>query len=149
MALTRSDALILLSEIEEKGVDTSECVNLLASSHDLPIEVVRFINSHRQLDVTRFYQKVRKSYNSKHSNLYINIVKEIEDPNEVLTTLASLELQILLFCKQVKDVEMFMKNARLLEISYVLANYAKTYDLTKCIKLLRIIKADLKALEAL
>ena len=26
-----------------------------------------------------FYEKIRKSYNSKKSNLYINIVKEIED----------------------------------------------------------------------
>ena len=149
MALTKNDCLLLLSEISEKGIDTSNIAKSLYQQKELPMSVVKFINEHRELDLTRFYEKLRKSYNEKHSKLYYNIVKEVEDTNTVLTTLSSLQLQILLFAKTAENFEMFLKNARLSEISYVLANYSKTYDLTPCLKVLRLIKADLKALESL
>ena len=44
---------------------------------------------------------------------------------------------------------MFLRHARCNEITQVLNNYFKTYDLTNCIKLLRLIKADLKCLESI
>jgi hypothetical protein len=50
-------------------------------------------------------------------------MKEIEDTNEVLTTLASLNLQIILFSKGVDDKQLFMSHARANEISRVLAMY--------------------------
>jgi hypothetical protein len=76
-------------------------------------------------------------------------MKEIEDVNEVLTTLASLNLQILLFSKKIKDRQMFLRHARAEEISKVLTIYFQSYDLTNCIKLLHLIKADIIAFEML
>lgn len=149
MALSKTDCLLLLDELEQRGIDTSEATDRLISSKDLPLSVVKFINDNRQLDLTRFYEKIRKSYNDKRSKLYTNIVKEVEDTTTVLTTLSSLQLQIFLFSKTAENLEMFLKNARLAEISYVLHNYSKNYDLTPCLKVLRLIKADLKALESL
>ena len=49
----------------------------------------------------------------------------------------------------VKDKQLFLKHARAEEISKVLTNYFKTYDTTLCIKLLNLVKADLKALESI
>ena len=76
-------------------------------------------------------------------------MKEIESPNDVLTTLSALLTQVLLFARDVENREMFLKHARAWEISKVLADYFQTYSLTNCIKLLRVIKADIKALESM
>ena len=145
--ITRNDCYLLLAEINEKGIDTSAQIKSLMSSTSIPLDVIKFINDNRQLDLTSFYEKIRKSYNNKKSKLYINIVKEVENPQEVLTTLSSLLTQILLFTKSADDKQMFMRHSRAQEISQVLNNYFKDYNLTNCVKLLRLIKADLKALE--
>lgn len=110
--------------------------------------VIKFINSHRPFEANKFYEKIRKSYNDKKSTLYRNIVKEnLDDPNDVLTTLASLNLQILLYSKNVDDKQMFLRHMRFEEICAALLNYSKKYDLVPCIKLLQRIKADLKAFQ--
>ena len=113
----------------------------------MPIEVIKFINDNRQLDLLDFYEKIRKNYNKKKSNLYINIVKEIEEPNEVLTTLSAMLTQILLFSKGVSDKQMFLRHARANDICKVLGLYFSNYDLTNSLKLLRVIKADICACE--
>lgn len=141
--ITKQDCLILLSEIGA----TDKIKELLAQPTP-SVEIIKFINDSRQLDLTRFYEKLRKSYNQKHSKLYINIVKETEDVNDVLTTLSALLTQILLFSKNTDDKIMFLRHARADEISLVLNSYFKTYDITNCLKLMRIIKADLKVCEA-
>ena len=99
--------------------------------------------------MARFYEKIRKSYNAKKSPLYINIVKEVDNPREVLTTLSAMLNQILLFSNTVEDKQMFLRHSRAQEITKILSNYFQTYDLTNCIRLMRIIKADLKALESI
>lgn len=147
--ITKNDCLILLADIQGKGIDTSQVMRELVTNVNLPLTVIKFINDNRQLDVAAFYERLRKNYNHKKSNLYKNIVKEIEDPNEVLTTLSSMLTQILLYSRQVEDKQMFLKHARSSEITLVLSNYFKSYDLTSCLKLLRLIKADLKALESI
>lgn len=148
--ILRNDLLLLLSDLERSGVNTTEMMKkLYSSSSDTPIEVLEFINKNRQLDLTSFYEHIRKSYNNKKSQLYGNIVKEIEDPNEVLITLASLNLQILLFAKKVEDRQMFLRHARSKDITVVLAKYFTDYDLTSCVRLLKIIKADLCACEVI
>lgn len=146
--ITKNDCLILLADIEARGVDTTAIVEELVTSPNLPLSVIKFINDNRQLDLSAFYERLRKNYNNKKSNLYKNIVKEIEEPNEVLTTLSSMLTQILLYSKQLENKQMFLKHARSSEITAVLNNYFKTYDLTNCLRLLRIIKVDLKALES-
>lgn len=147
--ITKNDCLILLADIQNNGVDTTQVTQELVKSNTLPLSVIKFINDNRQLDLSAFYERLRKNYNNKKSNLYKNIVKEIDEPNEVLTTLSSLLTQVLLYSRQLENRQMFLKHARSSEITMVLNNYFKSYDLTNCLKLLRIIKADLKCLESI
>lgn len=147
----KNDLLLLLADLEDKGIDTKRQSFQVLRSDEIDLGVLKFINDNRQMDLSRFYEKLRKSYNEKKSKLYVSIVKEIEDPTDVLTTLASMNLQILLFLKTVpdKDKKMFIKFSRAEEIVQVLENYYRTYDITNCIRLLRVIKSDLKALESI
>lgn len=147
--ISKNDCILLLTDLQENGVDVSTHLMQLINSTEPSIEVIKFINDNRQLDLSKFYEKLRKSYNAKKSVLYKNIVKEIDDTNDVLTTLSAMMTQILLFAKNVDDREMFLRHSRALDISRILARYFQTYDLTNCVKLLRIIKADLKALESM
>lgn len=145
--ITKTDCILLLTEQQENGVDVSSMLNTLVKQSEPSVEIIKFINDNRQLDLSRFYDKIRKSYNNKKSKLYINIVKEIEEPNQVIITLSSMLTQILLFSKEAENKQLFLKHARAQEISLVLFNYFKNYDITNCIKLLKLIKADLKVIE--
>lgn len=144
--ISKNDLILLLTDLQEKGIDVSKELNTTIKN-GVQISTIGFINAHRQLDLHKFYEKIRKSYNEKHSNLYINIMREIDDINKVLTTLSALETQILIFSKSAEDMEMFLRHSRALEISRVLSNYFQTYDLKPCIKLLQLIKADIKCLQ--
>ena len=77
--ISKNDLLLLLADIKSKGIETKDETTKLLTSNTIPLDVVKFINDNRQLDVAKFYEKLRKSYNAKKSNLYINIVKEIEN----------------------------------------------------------------------
>ena len=147
--ITRNDCFLLLRELQNNGIDTTEQINKLVSTQTLPLDVVKFINDNRQFDLSKFYEKIRKSYNAKKSNLYINIVKDIEEPNKILTTLSALLTQILLFSENAENRQMFLKHARAADIAKVLTIYFNNYDLTNCINILRILKADLKAFESI
>ena len=147
--ISKNDCLLLLADIKNKGIDTTEPLKELLNSNTLHLSVIKFINENRQLDLAAFYEKIRKNYNKKKSSLYINIVKEIEEPNEVLVTLSAMLTQILLFSKNVENKQMFLKHARANDISKILTLYFTNYDLTNCLKLMRIIKADIKALESI
>ena len=146
--ISKQDCYLLLARLQNKGIDTTEVLNQIVTTGEITLDVIKFINDNRQLDLTDFYETLRKNYNKKKSSLYINIVKDIENPTEVLTTLAALNLQILLFSKHLENKQMFYRHARASEITAVLNNYYKTFDITNCIKLLRVIKTDLKALES-
>ena len=141
--ITKQDCMLLLTEI-----GATDKLKELVSMNNPSVEIIKFINDNRELELTRFYEKIRKSYNQKRSKLYINLVKEVDDPTEVLTTLSALLTQILIFSKSVEDKQMFLRHARADEISAVLKNYFSTYDITNCLKLARIIKADLKVCES-
>ena len=147
--ILKNDCYLLLADLQSKGIDTTEAINELITSTTIPMSVIKFINDNRQLDLMKFYEKVRKSYNQKKSNLYINIVKEIEEPSEVLTTLSAMLTQVLRYSEEVDDKQMFLRHARANDISKVLSLYLSNWDLTNCIKLLKVIKADIKALETI
>lgn len=147
--ITKNDCYLLLSELNDNGVDTSGPIKDLMSSPGPSLEVIKFINDNRQLDLTKFYEKIRKSYNNKKSKLYINIMKEVEQPQDVLITLSSLLTQILLFSKDAEDRQMFLRHSRADEITKVLSAYFIDFDLTRCIKLVKLMKIDIKALEAI
>ena len=147
--ITRSDCYLLLSDLQDSGIDTTKAINDLSTNKDIPISVIKFINDNRQLDLSQFYENLRKNYNNKKSQLYINIVKETQDPDKLLVTLSALLTQILLYSNKVNDKQLFLKHSRADEISKVLTKYFIDYDLTTCIKLFRLIKADLKTLESI
>jgi hypothetical protein len=147
--ITKNDCYLLLSELEINGVDTSVPIKELMSSPSPTLDVIKFINDNRQLGLTNFYEKLRKNYNNKKSKLYINIMKEIEQPQDVLITLSSLLTQILLFSKDVEDRQMFLRHSRANEITKVLSMYFRDFDLTNCVKLIKLIKVDIKALESI
>ncbi len=148
--ISKNDCLLLLKDLENKGIDTSNPIQALLKDYGkIPLSVIKFINDNRQLDVANFYEQLRKSYNQKKSKLYINIVKEIEEPNEVLTTLSAMLTQILRFSKSVENKQMFLRHARANDIIKVLNAYIVNMDLTNCIKLLRVVKVDIKALESI
>lgn len=147
--ITKRDCILLLSELSERGINTDTMLQKAVISPNVDITVVKFINDHRQLDANAFYEKIRKSYNNKKSVLYKNIVTcdETDCSGSVLTTLAALNLQIMLYKDSVSNEKMFLKHMRVEEIAEAMLNYSKTFDLVPCIKVLQIIKADLKAFE--
>lgn len=146
--ITKNDCYLLLADLG-KDIDVKNVLNELMNSPTVTIDIIKFINDNRQLDLTNFYEQIRKSYNHKSSVLYKNIVKEIDDPTEVLTTLSAMLTQILRYSKNVENKEMFLRHARANDICKVLSIYTNNYDLTNCIKLLRLFKADIKALESI
>lgn len=149
--IRKDDCVLLLTQIqEEKKINVKPYITRLMVSETIPEDILKFINDNRQLDLTAFYRKVRKSYNANKSNLYKNLVREtFNKPEDVLTTLASLSLQILLFNDKLADKTTFLKHSRFEEITRVLNMYSKTYDLRPCLNLLYLVKSDIKILESI
>ena len=131
--ISKTDLLLLFANTD----NSQEQINKVLASEDIPLDVVKFINDQRELDVSKFYTYIRKSYNQKRSKLYIQIMREMEDINETLITLSSLHLQILLFSKKVEDRNLFLKHARVQEICQSLNKYYQTFDMSACFKLIR------------
>lgn len=150
MAITKKDCLVLLTQLKNRGVDVGDMPKKAALSQDVSLEVIDFINKNRPFEVSNFYEKLRKSYNNKKSQLYKQIVKSDEgEPKDIIITLSSLGLQIMLFAKQFEDPQMFLQQARYQELTSCLYKYSTTYDLLPAINLLRLVKMDLKAFEYL
>lgn len=148
MALKKTDLLLLLTELQDAGVDVAVQIKNLMKSPTIPLDIIKFINDNRELEITKFYEHIRKAYNEKKSKLYINIMKEVEEPQEVLTTLSAMLNQIMLWNKGVENKQLFLDNSRAKEITLVLNNYLKTYDITQALTLIRLIKSDIKCLES-
>lgn len=151
--LTRNDCLLLLSELETfNNVDKEKLKQITlktASQLNISLDTLKFINTYKPLDVKNFYNQIRQHYNNKKSKLYINIVKEIDDTTKVLTTLSALLTQILLYSVKCDNKQLFLQHSRAKEISLALSKYFEDYDITICLQLMRIIKADIKVLEEL
>lgn len=148
MALKKTDLLLLLTELQDSGIDVSVQIRSLMKSPTIPLDVIKFINDNRELEITKFYEHIRKTYNEKKSKLYINIMREVEEPQEALTTLSAMLNQIMLWNKNVENKQLFLDNSRAKEITLVLNNYLKTYDITQALTLIRLIKSDIKCLES-
>lgn len=145
--ISKQDCLNLLFELRSKGIDCNAQIKLLLLQTEPTIEIIKFINDHLELNLRKFYEKLRKSYNNKHSKLYINIVKHDElNGSELVCCMGALLQQILLFNKTLNDTS-FLTQARFNEILKCLINYYETKDLVQCQKLLSLVKADLKLLE--
>ena len=147
--ISKNDCILLLTELQENGIDIGDKILKVLKSRTLPMDVLQFINSKRQLDLTSFYEKLRKSYNAKKSKLYINIVKEEINTDEVIQTLSSYALQAILYSKTAMDGQMFLKHARVREVNLALAKYFQDFDMSICNELMRLIKTDMIACETI
>lgn len=145
--IKKTDLLLLLTELQDNGEDVQSYINKLYKNPGISLDVIKFLNDKRQLDLVKFYERLRYNYNNKKSELYINIVKEIDDVEEVLTTLAAYNLQVLLFARKLDDKESFYKATRAEEVTRVLNRYYQSYDISSCQTLLSLIKADIKLFE--
>ena len=146
--ITKNDCLSILTKLDESGVSgVNSYVRKLVVAHDIPLEVLKFISDNRGLEVSKFYEMLRKSHNQKKSPLYTNILKEIEDPQEVVTTLSCLLTQILLYGKKLENKDQFFREVRAEELTRVLNNYFKTGLYEECLHLIKILKSDLLVLE--
>ena len=147
--VTKRDCILLLTEMSNSGVNVDDMLKKAMSSVDVDEDVLKYLNDSRQIDANAFYEKLRKSYNQKKSTLYKNIVTcdEVDCTETALTTLASLNLQILLFASKVENYRVFLRSVRFEEINQAMLNYSRTYDLVPCIQVHQIIKSDLKVFE--
>ena len=146
--ITKNDCLTILVALEDKGLNIDQPMKKLISSKEIPIEVLKFILDNRGIEVANFYEMLRKKHNQKRSPLYHNIVKEVEDPEELITTLACLLVQITLYSNKLQaNREIFKREVRAEEITRVLNSYYSTGTLDQCFALIRLLKTDLLVLE--
>ena len=146
--ITKNDCLSILTKLDESGVsDVNPYVRKLVVARDIPLEVLKFISDNRGLEVSKFYEMLRRSHNQKKSPLYTNILKEVDDPQEVVTTLSCLLTQILLYGKKLENRDQFFREVRAEELTRVLNNYFKTGLYEECLNLIKVIKSDLLVLE--
>lgn len=146
--ITKNDCLLLLAEISSKDVDTEPYVQKVIKNKNIDLDVLRFINNYRPIELTLFYEFLRKRYNDKKSKLYKEIVQiDEKEPKDIVITLSSLLTQILLYSNKVENKHLFLKHSRADEISKVLVNYFTNFDLKLCLSMLNLLKADLKACE--
>ena len=121
----------------------------LITSKEIPLDVLKFILDKKGIEVANFYEMLRKRHNQKKSPLYYNIVKETTDIDEVITTLACLLVQIVLYSKKLtsSNREIFQREVRAEEITRVLNNYFITGEFDQCLSLIKLLKTDLVVLE--
>ncbi len=146
--ITKNDCLTILVSLEDRGVDINSQMKKLLTAKEIPIEVLKFILTNRGIEVANFYEMLRKKHTQKKSPLYHNIVKDITDPEDIITTLACLLVQITLYSKKLTtNKDIFQREVRAEEISRVLNNYYATGTLDSCLALIKLLKSDLLVLE--
>jgi hypothetical protein len=146
--ITKNDCLTVLVALEDKGIDINAPMRKLVTAKEVPMDVLKFILDNRGIEVANFYEMLRKKHNQKKSPLYHNIVKEVTDTDEIITTLACLLVQITLYGKKLPaNKEIFQREVRAEEITRVLNNYYSTGEFGQCLALLKLLKTDLLVLE--
>ena len=146
--ITKNDCLSILVKLEDRGIKNIDTyMRKLLTAREVPLEVLKFISANRGLEVSNFYEMLRKSHNTKKSPLYTNIVREVTDTKKVVTTLSCLLTQILLYGSKLDNPSLFYKEVRAEEVTRVLNNYFLTGVYEECITLLKLIKSDLLVLE--
>lgn len=146
--INKNDCLSILIKLEDSGItEAKQYTKKLFLAKEPPIEVLRFIAAQRGLEVSSFYEMLRKNHNKKKSPLYTNILRESQDIKTAITTLSCLVTQILLYGSKLENPTIFFREVRAEEISRVLNNYFKSGDIDGCLAMLRLVKSDLLVLE--
>jgi hypothetical protein len=146
--ITKNDCLSILVALEDQGIDINAQMKKLLVSKEIPLDVLKFISEKRGIEVSNFYEMLRKKHNQKKSPLYKNIIKDIADPEEVITTLTCLLVQIALYSnKLTTNRELFQREVRAEEITRVLNSYYSSGSLEPSLSLIKLLKSDLLVLE--
>jgi len=146
--ITKNDCLTILVSLEDRGISIDQPMKKLITTREIPLDVLKFILDNRGMEVANFYEMLRKKHNQKKSPLYHNIVKDITDPDDIVTTLSCLLVQINLYSKKLSsNKEIFQREIRAEEITRVLNEYYKTGSLENCLALIKLLKTDLLVLE--
>ena len=59
--ISKDDVILLLTEM---GDNNKEDIMRVLKSSSIPLDILKKINDSKQLDLLRFYEKLRKSYNN-------------------------------------------------------------------------------------
>ena len=146
--ITKEDCMSILVKLEDNGVNINQQILKLATAKEVPIDTLKFIAAHQGIEVINFYEMLRKSHNKNKSPLYTNLLKEQKEKDEILTVLACLLTQIILYSKKLTDnKQAFLKEARAEEITKVLNDYFKNEDFPACETLLKLIRTDILVLD--
>ena len=146
--ITKNDCLTTLVMLEDRGINVNSYMKKLIVSKEIPVEVLKFILDNRGIEVANFYEMLRKKHNQKKSPLYVNILKDTHEPDELVTTLSCLLVQINLYNKKLEvNKDIFLREVRAEEITRVLNSYYTTGSIESCLKLLQLLRADLVVLE--
>ena len=146
--ITKNDCLTILVSLEDRGIDINGQMKRLLSSKEIPLDVLKFILVNKGSEVANFYEMLRKKHNQKKSPLYMNIVREVVDPEEVVTTLTCLLVQVSLYSRKLPaNKDIFNREVRAEEITRVLNDYYSTGTLDSCMALIKLLRSDLLVLE--
>lgn len=61
--ISKNDIVLLISDLDVAEEEATKLIRKIYASPNLPLDVLKLINEKRQLDLTAFYDKIRKSYN--------------------------------------------------------------------------------------
>lgn len=145
--ITKNDCLSILVKLGDAGVNVTSYVRKLAISPEVPLDVLKFISDNRGMEVSNFYEMLRKKHNQNKSPLYTNIMREIESIPNVITTLSCLLVQINLYANKLQSSDLFLREVRVEEISRVLHEYYLSGSADNCVTMLKLIKSDILVLE--
>ena len=145
--LTKTECMSILVRLENKGINIDDYVKKLMFSKEVPLEVLQFMSKNQGIEITNFYEMLRKNHNKKKSPLYTNILKEETSPKDIILTLSCLLTQIILYSNKLSNPELFLRDARIEEVTRVLHKYFDTGKIEDCITLLKLIRSDILVLE--
>ena len=115
----------LLFDMRNQGINVMQQLTELSNSVNVPDNVIKFINEHRSLDITRFYEELRKENNKKGSKLYKEIVDEAKDPIKRIKAISSYITKGIIAAEkfEIVDKPSFYKAIRLDECVKALNEY--------------------------
>lgn len=148
--LSKLDVYQILFEMKAQNIQgAEENIKLISKSVEVPLDVIRYINDNRSLQITEFYEDLRRKSNTKASKLYKNLMKEDKQPQEVLKTASSYVTQVLIRAEQLdlQERTIFYDNSRVKQISEGIHNYFNNGEIRSLLDVLTTVRKDIKILE--
>lgn len=147
--ITKSDCMAILVKLEDRGLNINDYMRKLILSKEPPLDVLKFIIDNRGIETNHFYEHLRKNHNAKRSPLYKNIVKEVSDADDVITTLTCFLTQVTLYGNKLDEDTRsdFYKEVRAEEVARVLHQFFVDGAYDNSIALIKLIKADILVME--